>query len=192
MSSALKFKKHYPAFLVIGGIAVLTLYCVINLSAPYFKSISADGEDGQSPVPEADIVLTGFRLMETEGTTTICKLEADKARIYQSRQTIQLNNVKVNLYNEQGKAMNIAGRTGEVNLETSDMTLRCGIKGTSAEGFNFRTECIQWNKRKDKIIGPAPVDIYYKDTQISAQQLEADPKKGTLILSGGVETLIRG
>ncbi len=135
-------------------------------------------------------MLTGLRLVETEGITPAYKLEAD--RIYQPRQVVQLNNVKVDLYNGQGKAMNMAGQTGEVNLQTSDMTLRGSIKGTSADGFNFRTECIQWSKRNDKIIGPAPVDIYYKDTQISAQQLEADPKKGTLTLSGRVETLIRG
>ncbi|MBD3185044.1 LPS export ABC transporter periplasmic protein LptC [Candidatus Poribacteria bacterium] len=144
---------------------------------------SSDQQTAERP-EDLDQEISQFSLLHAKDGRTRWKLNANKARFLESDK-ISVDDVLLVIYSDKNdETMTIKGDTGEINQRTDDIKIMGNVKGNSSNGGRLESEELYWRDKPGRIYTPPgiKVTIYYEDSIIVGEELDADPELETATL----------
>ena len=142
-----KFSLHHTKILLV-ILALVALLVVVwamvgRLGPP---------NDGSQPVTEvqtatdgADAVLKDFVYTSTDNRGVLqWRLNADTATHYKEKNLIELADLKITFFTDQGPTYTVTAAKGVVNTQTQDFDISGNVTGVSDDGLRFRTESFRY------------------------------------------------
>lgn len=121
------------------------------------KTKNKDSESGSSK--EADQTINGLHLVESNHGKKDWELFATRAEGYGGTGDWKLKNAKVLFYNQDKIDFTVTGASGVVDGRTKDMRISGGVQTVSANGYNFKTQDIQYIAKLRKIESAGSVNM---------------------------------
>jgi len=165
---------------------VLVLLIVLSLlGCGREKTDSSTAADKKSS-PEQTI--ENFILTHTSQGKKEWELEADRAEIYRREGKTIVQKLKIKFY-DQGKITSIVtARQGELHSESGDMEVRGDVVVTSQqEGTTLKTESLNWDAIRKKIVTDDLVRQEKGGTIITGQGLESDPDLEKVVIKKNIK-----
>jgi len=96
-------------------------YCVLFcLLASIFTNISCTFDYGDKESfgdDHPDLIMENVEYMRVRSASPLAKLQAERVERYEKQNLIKLQNTTFEQYDEQGKEVNISGKTGNATVE---------------------------------------------------------------------------
>lgn len=159
------------------------------------RELAPAGKSGVLPDEEVQ----DFALTETNSGAVEWKLYAQKAEMYDVKNTITATGVRVNFFDEKGKqSSQLTAREGEINQVTRDMTARGNVVILNSDGTRMSTQSLHFLNREQKIVSDELVRVEQKGNVLQGVGFESDPNlkhyqfrtQVTGTVRSGVEKLI--
>jgi len=133
------------------------------------------GPSGQAGVlPDQEV--EDFALTETNAGTVEWKLYAQRAAIFDVRNTITAHGVRVDFFDEQGRqSSQLTAREGEINQLTRDMTARGNVVLQNSDGARMSTQSLRFLNREQKIVSDELVRVERGGDVLTGIGFESDP-----------------
>ena len=156
---------------------VLLAILIYFLYAVFFKKIESPVERLQKEMKAKKVV---YKLKDDAIIYADEQIGSEKDKV------IKFKNVIIDLLK---KDMLISGKEGEVNTETSDITLKGKVVGTTKDNkWNLTTEKIDYKKEGDKLISDTKTKVVNNvdKTEMEADKVETTTKFEVIIGTGNV------
>src|SRR5678815_5655958 len=159
------------------------------------RELAPAGKSGVLPDEEVQ----DFALTETNSGTVEWKLYAQKAEMYDVKNTITATGVRVNFLDDRGRqSSQLTAREGEINQVTRDMTARGNVVILNSDGTRMSTQSLTFLNRQQKIVSDELVRVEQKGNVLQGDGFESDPnlkhyqfrEQVTGTVRSGVEKLI--
>lgn len=136
------------------------------------RSLGPSGESAEMPDQEVE----DFALTETNEGAVEWKLYAQKAAIFDVRNTITAQGVRVDFFDEKGKpSSQLTAREGEINQLTRDMLARGNVVLRNADGARMSTQSMRFLNREQKIVSDDLVRVERGGNVLTGVGFESDP-----------------
>ena len=136
------------------------------------RELAPAGKSGVLPDEEVQ----DFALTETNSGTVEWKLYAQKAEMYDVKNTITATGVRVNFFDDKGKqSSQLTSREGEINQVTRDMTARGNVVILNSDGTRMSTQSLTFLNREQKIVSDELVRVEQKGNVLQGVGFESDP-----------------
>jgi LPS export ABC transporter protein LptC len=127
-----------------------------------------------SELPDQEV--EDFALTETDGGKLQWKLYARVAQMYEARNRIVVNGVRVDFFDEHGqRASQLTAREGEINQMTHDMLATGNVVLQTNEGTRMSTEEMRFVNRTQKIMSDRLVRVERTGDVLTGVGFESDP-----------------
>ncbi len=115
-------------------------------------------------------------------------LKAAKALVYQTREKIVVDELKVDFFNARGELVSkIIAPSGELNTGNRNMTARGGVLVKTQDSTTLMTDSLFWQNDSARIITYAKVFIERRDkTRIEGMGLITDPELKKIEILGHI------
>lgn len=131
---------------------------------------SAGGE-----LPDQEV--RNFVLTETDQGSPVWKLYARYAAIYDARNSIVAQAVRVDFYDAQGKKTSeLSAREGEIDRLSRDMTARGNVVLQTTEGTRMSTEELRFMNLTQKVRSDRSVRVERAGDVLTGVGFESDPE----------------
>jgi LPS export ABC transporter protein LptC len=104
-------------------------------------------------------IITNFHLYESKTGKKLYDISAQKAYIYEKAQRIDVSQVVVDFYNQNGTITRLEAQSGSVYLENSDLAVRDNVVVRTPDSTYLYTDSLRWNNAQQTIFTDAPVKI---------------------------------
>jgi LPS export ABC transporter protein LptC len=121
------------------------------------------------------IGITKFLLTETYKGKKVWEIKADKAKILKDK--IQLNNIWVKFFLEDGSFFTIVADKGRIDTLSKDFKLFGNVIVASKEKLNLETEVLNWNSKDKVIFTPSLVKITQDEYIITGEGFKLFPNQ---------------
>ena len=136
------------------------------------RELAPAGKSGVLPDEEVQ----DFALTETNSGAVEWKLYAQKAEMYDVKNTITATGVRVNFFDDKGKqSSQLTSREGEINQVTRDMTARGNVVILNSDGTRMSTQSLTFLNREQKIVSDELVRVEQKGNVLQGVGFESDP-----------------
>ena len=136
------------------------------------RSMGPSGQAGELPDQEVE----DFALTETNAGAVEWKLYAQRAAIFDARNTITAYGVRVDFFDEQGRqSSQLTAREGEINQLTRDMTARGNVVLQNSDGARMSTQSLRFLNRDQKIVSDELVRVERRGDVLTGIGFESDP-----------------
>jgi LPS export ABC transporter protein LptC len=148
----------------------------------------AQGGVGQTP----DQVISDFNLTETAGGQKDWMMEAYKAYIYEKRNVVEADLVRITFFGEAGRVRSVvSARNGKLDRNTSDMEARGDVRVTGSDGVELRTETLTWNSKGRQISSDDSVTVLRRGDVLTGWGFRGDPDLGSFEILRSMKATIR-
>lgn len=170
------------------------------LAAAVLVAVGACTDRGEPPTrlvapDSADQVLFGVEHLVTVDGVRRARLFADTAFFYQAAQVAQLHQVRVEFYALTGELTStITADSGTYDYRSRNMEARGNVVAVTPDRRRLTTTVLRYDRRTDRISGPAPFVFDAPDRHLEGSAFTADtdfsnveavePRRGR---AGGVE-----
>jgi LPS export ABC transporter protein LptC len=105
------------------------------------------------------------------------QLQADSAYAYEGPQRHHLFGINVTFYSPEGReTSHLVARTGTYEWRTGNMEARDDVVVTTPDGRRLETSILQYDRKRDLIIGPAQFHWTTSDQNVVGDGFESDPE----------------
>ena len=137
------------------------------------RSTGPVGSTGELPDQE----VRNFVLTETDQGTPVWKLYARYAAMYDARNSIVAQAVRVDFFDAQGhKTSELSAREGEIDQQSRDMTARGNVVIQTSEGTRMSTEELRFLNRTQKVRSDREVRVERTGDVLTGIGFESDPE----------------
>jgi LPS export ABC transporter protein LptC len=139
-----------------------------------------------------DQVISNFNLTETAAGRKDWRMEALKAYIYEKRNVIEADLVKITFFDEAGGARSVlSARNGRLDRDTNDMEARGEVRVTGSDGVELRTETLTWKSKERQISSEDSVMVLRRGDVLTGWGFRGDPDLGTFEILRSMKATIR-
>lgn len=142
------------------------------LDEPISKSKTEDFSNSGA----AEQVMQGVHLVESSSGNRDWELFAKAAEGYQGKGVWELKNVKLLFYNQNKVDFTVTGDEGQIDTKTKDMQVRGKVLMSSVNGYEFRSEKVEYLATQRKIISPSNISMIGPDDE-STKGIEVQANK---------------
>jgi len=154
---------------LLGAIACLLL--LLSGCGPQ-RSTGPVGSTGELPDQE----VRNFVLTETDQGNPVWKLYARYAAMYDARNSIVAQGVRVDFYDSQGKKTSeLSAREGEIDEVSRDMKARGNVVIQTTEGTRMTTEELRFLNKTQKVRSDREVRVEHAGNVLTGVGFESDP-----------------
>ncbi|MFZ1946174.1 MAG: LPS export ABC transporter periplasmic protein LptC [bacterium] len=152
------------------------------------------GSTGSAPAqPMPDQVISDFGLTETTGGTKDWSMEALKAYVYDKRNIVEADLVKITFFDEQGGVRSVlTAHSGRLNRTTSDMEAWGDVVVTGSGGVELRSQKLSWVSKTRQIVSDDSVTVIRSGDVLSGWGFRGDPDLGKFEILRDMKATIRG
>jgi len=137
------------------------------------RSTGPVGSTGELPDQE----VRNFVLTETDQGTPVWKLYARYAAMYDARNSIVAQAVRVDFFDATGKKTSeLSAREGEIDQMSRDMTARGNVVIQTSEGTRMSTEELRFLNRTQKVRSDRQVRVERAGDVLTGIGFESDPE----------------
>ncbi|MBX2988795.1 MAG: LPS export ABC transporter periplasmic protein LptC [Bdellovibrionaceae bacterium] len=141
------------------------LFAEVLIVFPAHVGRQKDASAPATPSDEAEMTapgateqkMRGVHLVESQKGSRDWELFAQAAEGNQGKGTWNLQNMRVLFYNRDKVEFTVTGQDGSIDMKTKDMRVRGDVVTTSANGYTFRTQEVEYSSQNRKIISPSAV-----------------------------------
>jgi LPS export ABC transporter protein LptC len=177
--------------LVIFCVLALVLVVLVFLLSNWNRAASL-GKPMNVPNIRADLEVGNLFLTEEKGGTILWELKARIAQSFKEGSRTLLEDLRVTLYDQDGRVVTLRGDQARINDKTRDMEVEGSVVVTSSDGLCLKTSSLHYDHGRREITTDAPVKIDGKGVRVSGMGLLMDLTKEMISIRGGVETFIQG
>jgi len=181
----LKKVRNLIVFCVLALALALSILLVVN----WRKSVLC-GKRVEIPRITADLEVGNLFLTEEKRGTVVWELKATTAQCFKEGNKTLLEDLRVTLYNRDGRIVTLRGDRGRIDEKTRDMQIEGGVVVTSSDGLCLRTNSLYYNHSRREMTTEAPVEIDGRGWTISGIGLLMDVARERISILNEVETLI--
>lgn len=112
-----------------------------------------------APVPPTDVevkqqVMTyeGNRITEVNNGRLVWELTADNIEVVAETKVVNLTNVKMSYYTEEGNVMEVSSDVGAYDENTGNIVLKPNVKGNSTDGYELSCNEMNWIAKDSKMV----------------------------------------
>lgn len=175
--------------LIVLCVLVLALAISVLLFINWRK-VALYGKPLKIPRIKADLEVGNLFLTEEKEGTIIWELEAKIAQCFKKGNRTLLEDLRVTLYNQDGRVLTLRGDRGRINEKTRDMEVEGGVVVTCSDGLCLKTNSLQYNHSRREITTEAPVRIDGGGVRISGVGLLMELASERISILREVETFI--
>ena len=137
------------------------------------SAVCPDGSsEGRLPHQEVE----DFAITETNSGTVEWKLYAQRAAMYDVKNTITALGVRVDFYNDKGQqSSRLTAREGDINQLSRDMTARGNVVLQNSDGTRMSTQSLRFLNREQKIVSDELVRVERGGDVLTGVGFESDP-----------------
>ena len=152
------------------------------------RSTGPVGSTGELPDQE----VRNFVLTETDQGNPVWKLYARYAAMYDARNSIVAQGVRVDFYDTQGnKSSELSAREGEIDRQSRDMIARGNVVIQTTEGTRMSTEELRFLNRTQKVRSNREVRVERAGNVLTGVGFESDPDLKHYQFLGHVHAQVR-
>jgi LPS export ABC transporter protein LptC len=154
------------------------------------EDAGSGGSASAQPLP--DQVISDFGLTETAGGKKDWSMEALKAYVYDKRNIVEADLVKITFFDGQGGVRSIlTARNGRLNRATSDMEAWGDVVVTGSGGVELRSEKLSWVSQAREIASDDSVTVVRSGDVLTGWGFRGDPDLGKFEILRGMKATIR-
>ena len=144
---------------------------------------------GQLP----DQVISNFSITETAGRgQKEWTLEAKKADVYEKRNVLEVQLVKVTFYDRTGAVGSVlTAREGRIDNGTRDMEARGDVVVTGSDGVVLKTNRLTWENKARQIFSDDSVTVIRQQDVLTGVGFRGDPDLGKFEILKDLKATIR-
>jgi len=176
--------------LIVLCVLVLALAISVLLLINWRKA-ALGGKPIKIPRITADLEVGNVFLTEEKEGTILWELEARIAQCFKRSNRTLLEDLRVTLYNRDGRVFTLRGDRGKIDEKTRDIEVEGGVVVTSSDGLCLRTNSLQYTHNRREITTEAPVRIDGRGVRISGVGLLMELGSERISILREVETLIQ-
>ena len=144
-----------------------------------FAALACTGPDALPPTvtaaDSADQIFFGLVHNLTVDGVLRARLEADTAHFFQSPQRAEMQRVHVVFFSPQGEQTSeLASNEGTYDWRSGDMEARGNVVAVTPDGRRLRTSVLRYDRRTDRLTGPASFVFDAPDRHLEGEAFEAD------------------
>jgi LPS export ABC transporter protein LptC len=152
-------------------------------------------EKAKSEPAEADQVLENFTAFESNSGKRLWDLNAVKAYVHESENTVLLKDFKVRFYKKDWEKLDIPNKTekdivdsilkaksGNIDMTKNDFSTKGETTVTTFEGETLKCDDLYYLAKAKKIFTDSNFTLYRKDSTIKGIGLEATPDLAVVIV----------
>jgi LPS export ABC transporter protein LptC/lipopolysaccharide transport protein LptA len=142
-------------------------------------------------VPDADVVVNDFEVIETLHNRELWRLRAKIAKKYSAQQETLGEEIEADFFNENGKNLHLTGDYGRIDEQTGNIIASGNVQATVVEdGATLKTEELLYNAETGKITTDKHIIIERGTMITEGEGLESDSSlKKAKILQNIMTTL---
>lgn len=143
--------------------------------------LGACGQRGITPqqtavADSADQVMGAMETNITDNNVRVLNLKADTARVYQLRQTADLEKVTVTFYDKSGSLTStVTSKTGSYAIRDKSLDLRGDVVAVTPSGRVLHTEHLVYDRIANQVRSDVPFSFTSSDGNGSGMSFESDP-----------------
>ena len=142
--------------------------------------------------PLPDQVISGFSLTETTMGEKDWHMEADKAYIYEDRNILESEKVKVTFFGKAGEVRSVLRADyGRLNRSSDDMEARGNVVVTGSGGITLETQTLRWDSKARKIVSEDSVKIVREEDVLTGWGFRGDPDLGSFRILRDMKATIK-
>jgi LPS export ABC transporter protein LptC len=150
----------------------------------------ASGSATAQPMP--DQVISDFGLTETAGGKKDWTMEALKAYVYDKRNIVEADLVKITFFDGQGGVRSVlTARSGKLNRATSDMDAWGDVVVTGSGGVELRSQTLSWVSEARQIVSDDSVTVVRSGDVLSGWGFRGDPDLGKFEILRDMKATVR-
>ncbi len=165
--------KTIAIYLILGIIIIIGIFSSSNL---WKESAIGAGQKLISAVAvdpaDADLRLKNINYTQTRGTAKQWELEAEAASYFRERNLALFEKIKLTCFAEDGGRITLEGKEGEFNTDTQIVHLSGQILVTSEDGYQFRTDSLDFNALENEIFTLAAIELAGPQLEVRGQGLK--------------------
>jgi lipopolysaccharide export system protein LptC len=152
------------------------------------RSTGPVGSTGELPDQE----VRNFVLTETDQGNPVWKLYARYAAMYDAKNSIVAQGVRVDFFDAQGKKTSeLSAREGEIDRQSRDMIARGNVVIQTTEGTRMSTEELRFLNRTQKVRSNREVRVERAGNVLTGVGFESDPDLKHYEFMGRVHAQVR-
>lgn len=144
--------RVFLGIIILGSLAMVVIMTWRTM-APSTK------KDTPAPTTQADLKLDRVHYTETRDGVKEWELEATSAQYFKEESTVLLDKVKATFFGKEGQAYTLVGEKGKFNPQTKAIELFGGIQLESSDGYQMRTQSLQYEAGKRQLGTTDAVEI---------------------------------
>jgi LPS export ABC transporter protein LptC len=182
----------------------LLLFIVVLLaSGLLFFLINRSPEETNMPAitaktTEADVVIDGFHLSQTEKDRIKWELKAESAEIYREEKKAILKNIELTFKrtegNITGNTIILKGEEGILNTETRDILFKKKTRDivvTTDKGYTFTVASLRWDEVNRRIISDDDVNLIGPNIEVKGKGIAVNVDHQQIEVLSNVRTVFR-
>jgi LPS export ABC transporter protein LptC len=136
--------------LALLGVALLIIIIVVGSAFKEKpKPFIIKAKETQNPPGDANLEIKDVSYGYTnKNNEKEWDLRADKAQYFKDQKLVKLENLEITLYRPNGQIYKLSGKHGQLNIDTQNITIQGGVKGTMPDHTQFATESFSYDNTK--------------------------------------------
>ncbi len=181
----------------IGALGNLCLSRVVlaMVAAAVLSGCASDeggGALGSRDKPLPDQIISEFSLTETSMGRKDWHMGADKAYIFEKRNILETEVLKVTFFDEDGGVRSVLKADyGKLNRNTDDMEARGNVVVTGSDGVRLETETLIWQSTTRQIVSDDSVTVYRNGDILTGWGFRGDPDLGSFRILKDMKATIK-
>jgi LPS export ABC transporter protein LptC len=132
--------------------------------------------------------MEGFTLVETNNGVKRVEIVGSQMIERPDQQSLDVQEVQVDFYDEHGTHQSVlTARTGTVDRQTGNMTVRGEVVVVTDDGVRLETEELRWLDDRRRIVTELPVRIVRETGEVRGVGLDTDPELREFRLGSQIE-----
>ena len=184
MDTATRYNPNRMKLFLISAILIsigtLAALFIGNRNAP------VDTENSVTPLTEgASLTLSNLRHTATREGRIEWRLEAERARLINSKKEAALEDLGVTFFLRDGDQITLSAKRGLLKTDTNDITVEGDVLATG-KGFQMKTERLQYEHGGRRLFSRVPVEISGTSLRLSSGTMSMDLNTNQILFSGNV------
>jgi LPS export ABC transporter protein LptC len=173
--------KITAIYLILGVLIIIGIFSSSTLWKEKAKGAGQKLTNTTAVDPaDADLRLKNIDYTQTRGTVKQWELEAEAASYFRERNLAHFEEIKLTCFSEDGGRITLEGKEGEFNTDTQIVHLSGQILVTSDDGYQFRTDFLDFNASENEIFTLAAIELAGPKLEVRGQGLKLNLTDETL------------
>jgi LPS export ABC transporter protein LptC len=144
---------------ILGVIILVSLGTVGFLTWRIVAPLHEETETPKGPATSADLKLDKVHYTETREGVKEWELEAICAQYFKEEGTVFFDKVKATFFGKNGEKYVLVGEKGKFNTQTKAIEVFNGIRLSSSDGYQMRTQSLKYQAEKRELSTSDAVEI---------------------------------